>query len=606
MRMKHLKHLTDFAKSDDPGTEEFSVTIPEDLTTLSDEDLTALHADAVEAFRGLYGEGADFSDEDLTVLSDLADGIEALAAEVTSRQALAAERAEKAAALAAKVDSEFAVAEVVEAAEDEPLSVGDTVEITAKEAGESASSEEEEPTVPEAVTAAAADGAPARRAVSLSGVRRRAPRAPQGKGRTIKDVLSVADVPGFKPGEGVDFNDLARAVERRLQGMNAGAYSAAASAGRHLREQHGLAVLRREFAPEVTVTGSDDVNEAIRNAVDESRLPGGSLVASGGWCAPSETVYDLMEEESRDGLLSLPEVNVTRGGLKFTAGPAFSDLFSKMGFNYTEEDDKAGKYSPTSESDPTLKVGPKPCYRVPCPTFEEARLDAGGVCISAGLLQQRGYPELIARTVRGALVVHDHKQSERYIAAMEKKSTAVSLATGQVGATAPILTAVDLQVEHYRYVNRLSRSKSLEIVLPFWVRGVIRSDLARRLGVDLLDVTDARVDAWFRTRGVNPQYVYDWQALTGTADTFKAWPATLKFLIYSAGTFVKGASDVLTIDTVYDSTLLAKNDYTALFTEEGWFVAKFGHDARAVTVPLDPSGHTAGGVAIKPDGTLKA
>ena len=102
---------------------------------------------------------------------------------------------------------------------------------------------------------------------------------------------------------------------------------------------------------------------------------------------------------------------------------------------------------------------------------------------------------------------------------------------------------------------------------------------------------------------MNPQFVYDWQALTGVASDFKAWGASLKFLLYSAGTFVKGGQDVITLDTVYDSTLLGQNDYTALFTEEGYLVAKRGHDARVVTVPINPNGGTGTGIKLLANGT---
>ena len=420
---------------------------------------------------------------------------------------------------------------------------------------------------------------------------------------TAKARLTVADVPGFAADSDASFEDLAVALDRRLQGFNSGAYAAAARAGRAMSERHSLAVVRKTFDERATVSSPESADAAMAFAVNEKNLPGGSLVAAGGWCAPSETVYDLIEDESRDGLISLPEINVTRGGIKFTKGPKFSDLYAAPSFNFTEEEAKAGKYAPTSATDPTNKVGPKPVYSVPCTDFEDVRLSAAGLHIQANLLQQRGYPELVARTIRGALVAHEHKMSERIIASMERQSTAVSMDAGQIGAAAPILTAIELQVEHYRYAQRLSRSTTLEAVFPYWVHGAIRTDLSRRQGVDLTDVNDARIDAWFKARGVNPQFVYDWQALTGAAGDFKVWGASLKFLLYSAGTFVKGGQDVITLDTIYDSTLLGQNDYTALFTEEGYLVAKRGHDARVVTVPINPNGGTGTGIKLLANGT---
>lgn len=611
---KHFDITVFSDQAEDSPVETFDLEIPENLTDLSSDDLGDLRDKAVDAFQTLYA-GGEFTDEDLSTLGTLTEGIEALSAEISAREQAAAERAAKAAEMAAKVGADKPDPDDGDGA---PAKDGDE---DSEDSDEEAGAEEAEKKVkaaaadvepaaevdsePEAVTASAPRGP-----IKLSGIRRRvhtpAPAITEEtsvEDTTAKAKMTVADVPGFAADSDATFEDLAAALDRRLQGFNSGAYAAAARAGRAMSERHGLAVIRKSFDERATVSAPESADAAMSFAVSEKNLPGGSLVAAGGWCAPSETVYDLLEDESRDGLISLPEINVTRGGIKFTKGPKFSDLYAAPSFNFTEEEAKAGKYAPTSASDPTNKVGPKPVYTVPCTDFEEVRLSAAGIHIQANLLQQRGYPELVARTIRGALVAHEHKMSERIIASMEKQSTAVSMDSGQIGAASPILTAIELQVEHYRYAQRLSRSTTLEAIFPYWVHGAIRTDLSRREGVDLIDINDARIDAWFRSRGVSPQFVYDWQSITGDAGAFKVWGSSLKFLLYSAGTFVKGGQDVITLDTVYDSVLLGQNDYTALFTEEGFLVAKRGHDARVVTVPINPNGGTGTGIKLLANGT---
>lgn len=623
---KHFDIAVFADQGEDAPVETFDLEIPENLSDLADDALAEMRSQAVDAFQTLYANGS-FSDEDLATLGTLTDGIEVLSAEISAREEAAAARSAKAAELAAKIGADKPAPKDEEEEEEEqapaegegapaeksdeapaekpaPEADEDGAEKKAKAAAAAETVEVEAPAEPEVVTAAAPRGP-----IKLSGIRRHTPApAPTTIEETIVEDtsrarLTVADVPGFAADSDASFEDLAVALDRRLQGFNSGAYGAAARAGRAMSERHSLAVVRKSFDERATVGSPESADAAMAFAVNEKNLPGGSLVAAGGWCAPSETVYDLLEDESRDGLVSLPEINVTRGGIKFTKGPKFSDLYSAPSFNFTEEEAKAGKYAPTSATDLTNKVGPKPVYQVPCTEFEEVRLSAAGMHIQAGLLQQRGYPELVARTIRGALVAHEHKMSERIIAAMEAKSTAVSMDAGQIGALAPVLTAIELQVEHYRYAQRLSRSTTLEAIFPYWVRGAIRTDLSRRQGVDLTDVPDSRIDAWFKSRGVNPQFVYDWQAITGEASAFKAWGNSVKFLLYSAGTFVKGGQDVITLDTVYDSTLLGQNDYTALFTEEGYLVAKRGHDARVVTVPLTPNGGTGTGIKLLANGT---
>ena len=619
---KHFD-ITVFAdQGDDAPVETFDLEIPENLSDLDSAALGDLRSKAVDAFQTLYA-GGEFTDEDLATLGTLTDGIEILSAEISSREQAAAERAAKAAEMAAKVGAdkpapadeddddtpaeEKAEAEADIAEAEAEKKAAEEAEKKAKAAAADAEPAAEVDSEPEAeaVTAAAPRGP-----IKLSGIRRHVhtPAPAITEETSVEDTapkarMTVADVPGFAADSDASFEDLAVALDRRLQGFNSGAYAAAARAGRAMSERHGLAVVRKSFDERATVNSPESADAAMAFAVNEKNLPGGSLVAAGGWCAPSETVYDLLEDESRDGLISLPEINVTRGGIKFTKGPKFSDLYAAPSFNFTEEEAKAGKYQPTSATDPTNKVGAKPVYNVPCTEFEEVRLSAAGIHIQANLLQQRGYPELVARTIRGALVAHEHKMSERIIASMERQSTAVSMDSGQIGAAAPILTAIELQVEHYRYAQRLSRSTTLEAVFPYWVHGAIRTDLSRRQGVDLIDINDARIDAWFKARGVNPQFVYDWQGIAGAAGDFKVWPGSLKFLLYSAGTFVKGGQDVITLDTVYDSVLLGQNDYTALFTEEGYLVAKRGHDARAVTVPLNPNGGTGTGIKLLANGT---
>jgi len=619
---KHFD-ITVFAdQADDAPVETFDLEIPENLSDLSAADLGDLRSKAVDAFQTLYA-GGEFTDEDLATLGTLTEGIEVLSAEISAREQAAAERAAKAAEMAAKVGAdkpapapadddeddtpaeEKAEAEADIAEAEAEKKAAEEAEKKAKAAAADVEPAAEIDAEPEAVTAAAPRGP-----IKLSGIRRHVhtPAPAITEETSVEDTapkarMTVADVPGFAADSDASFEDLAVALDRRLQGFNSGAYAAAARAGRAMSERHSLAVVRKHFDERATVSSPESADAAMAFAVNEKNLPGGSLVAAGGWCAPSETVYDLLEDESRDGLISLPEINVTRGGIKFTKGPKFADLYAAPSFNFTEEEAKAGKYLPTSATDPTNKVGAKPVYNVPCTEFEEVRLSAAGLHIQANLLQQRGYPELVARTIRGALVAHEHKMSERIIASMERQSTAVSMDAGQIGAAAPILTAIELQVEHYRYAQRLSRSTTLEAVFPYWVHGAIRTDLSRRQGVDLTDVNDARIDAWFKARGVNPQFVYDWQALTGDASAFKVWGSSLKFLLYSAGTFVKGGQDVITLDTVYDSVLLGQNDYTALFTEEGYLVAKRGHDARVVTVPINPNGGTGTGIKLLANGT---
>lgn len=572
------------------------IVIPEDLSTLSDEELAELSAAARQAFDDAFGDGTGLDDAAFTALAELTQGIERLTGETSARTEATAERDTAAAALAARVRGEEAAAEETPAAEEAPAAdaAAELEEVTASARGE--------------------------QRISLSSVRARAARqvAPEPQedaAPSISDfMVASGEGLGFGVGTGLTFADAGEALNTRLQTFNARGYEAANKAGRQVREQHPLLQLKRPIAEDLQIRSNDPehVREIFDRAGDESRLEGASLVASGGWCAPSQVLYDLVgEDESRDGLLDLPEIGVPRGGVSFTTGPDFATIFKdmqagKIGFHFTEEQDVAGEYKPgTNPGDPNV-VGPKPCYKVECPPFEEYRLDVDGLCITAGLLQSRGFPEVLARTVRGVLVAHDHYINGKQIAQMAAGSTAVMLPATQAGTAAPVLSAIELQVEHYRYTRRLARGTTLEAVFPFWIRGAIRGDLSRRLGVEnFLEVTDAQIDAWFALRGIRPQFVYNWQAIDTTAvASFTAWPTEVSFLLYSAGTWIRGASEIITLETIYDSVLLGDNDFTALFTEEGWFVAKRGQDSRLVKTSISADGATHIGVDILHNGTV--
>ena len=572
--------------NDGPSTEEF--IIPEDLSELTDEELASLHEQAVANFDAVFGEGSALSDEDVQTLQGLTQGIEGLAAEVSTRSQAAAERAEQAAALrdqvhAGAVEEEPATEEPVEEPEIEAVEEGEPVEEPVEER--------------ELVTASSTPRREVR--VPMSRLRGRQVPASGGAPKGMKDLVRAAgEGTGFTPGTGLDWLGLGKVVDKRLQGYNHAQYANAAARGISMRQQFQVATIEKPIDPRLQIRNSDPqhVQEVLDYARSEARLPGSSLVASGGWCAPNEVIYDLLEVESRDGLFSVPTVGFVRGGISRTLGPDFADIFAEpIGFHYTEAQDIAGTYGVDANGVGDGTTGDKPCYSIECPEFDDFRLEVDGLCISAGLLMQRGYPEVISRTIRGVLVAHDHKMSARRINAIVNGSDAV-LFTDTHGTISPLLSAIELQAEHTRYIRRLSRGTTLEAVFPYWVRGVVRADLSRRTGVELLSVTDAQINGWFSSRGINPQFVYNWQDLTGDADDVTAWPVEVSFLMYPSGTWIEGTSDIITLDTLYDSTLLGQNDYTALFTEEGSVVVKMGFDSRVITVPICPDGTTAAGV----------
>ena len=325
---------------------------------------------------------------------------------------------------------------------------------------------------------------------------------------------------------------------------------------------------------------------------------------------------------------------VSRGGIKYTTGPDFSSIYSGAGyFHYTEAQIIAGVTKPT--------------MAVPCPSFTDTRLEADGLAIQTDLLQLRGYPELIARFVRGAMVAHNHKINSFMINALVTGSTALALPSnvtshtpgaGTTWATdhsviTTLLTALDMAIMDYKYRQRMAKNATLEVVLPYWALAWIRSDIARKNFYDADATTDQfniameRINTWLAVRGARAQWVYDWQdafywaayptgapsawqqfgASPTSTDFVQDFPHTLQFMLYAAGTWVRGNADIITLDTVYDSTLLAQNKTTQLFTEQGILAAKTCFDSRVYTIGnigggLIPTG--AGAYALNAQATV--
>jgi hypothetical protein len=429
-------------------------------------------------------------------------------------------------------------------------------------------------------------------------------------------MVASSDAPGAVVGNRLDtFRDAVDILSRRLD-----TYSGSVGTGRKVPRvgrnayrfggrsvtRHGAVAFQRKFPDDLTITDSKNALAVLDHATGERRLPGGSLresvkaaVKSGraltaavGWCAPSETLYDLCELETVDGILDIPEVQAARGGffLPEDGGPNFAAIYDGIG---NQGDVILTEYEIENDA---VKV----CYEIPCPDFVEVRLDAVYACLTGSLLQQRGYPEVVARFTRGAMVALAHKINQSVIArivAASGAATVIPTIVGSDDAASQLLSAVELAIEDIKYRNRMGRGSTIEIVLPAWVIAPIRAALARRQGVAAINVTDMEIIDAFTSRSAIPRFVYDWQdAFSGLATgpggaaALTALPTSVQFLAYPAGTWSKAVRSVVNLDTVYDSAGLTANQYTALFVEDGLAVLQMCPESRLYESGLDPDG----------------
>jgi hypothetical protein len=417
-----------------------------------------------------------------------------------------------------------------------------------------------------------------------------------GKGTHL---VAAAEVAGVAAGADMTWDAFGRAAEARFNSLPKRAGAS--------RSQQLISSLKIDTTDERLVAsasaGADtaDIDEAMNWAISNKRLAaetGEDHLTAAGWCAPSETLYDLLDFTSEDGILNLPGITVTRGGVRFSLGPDFTAMWGTNGA-------ASGIGSQTEAQNIAGTV--KPVVNIPCPAFTDHRMGVDFIYLTGDILSAKGYPEAYTDFTRKALKAFAHYQNFKTIADMVAASVPVTMVAPAAGGAASqnLLGSVELQVIDMRYKNRMAENAPVEVVLPLWVKGVIRSDLAKRTAVeDASAVTDAQIVSYFADRGAAVQFVYDWQdAFTGVGAGFGAatailsWPTTVNFLIYPAGTFVQANSDVIELNAVYDSTLLKTNQYVALFLERARLTLLRGFDARVVTVPIPATGTTSASVA---------
>lgn len=491
--------------------------------------------------------------------------------------------------------TEAATAEQAQAAELAEL-LERAAAATAPEAAEEAADEPvaEEPAVEEPVEqpaeAVAADARPVVFAGAGADTRPDVP----------NDIGWVLDpsCPGYRSGMGkVSFADLALALDSQRPGSRKSMQPSKTVGG------HFAQVIARLQRPTDEVVDTDHaLVAAITKATDQRRLPGGSLVAAaadpvaaagGGWCAPSEQLYDFCSVPAASDLVSLPEFAMSsRGGVRWPNEPDLSSIFESFLWNFTEAQLEAvdsGTGEPTAQ---------KTCVQIPCPDeFTEIRLEAIGWCVEAGILQTQGWPELIQWFMESLVQKHLQAVSLLTILRMIAGSDAKTVpADTQIGTVSSVLNAIALQAFNLRDERGLSRNTTVEVVAPNWLPEVIRADLAMQEGLDTKAVSDAQITGWLAARNIAAQFVGQWQSgsggnasAPGDLDTVE-WPTTVNVLMYPAGTWFRSMSPVIELGVQYPRELLQVNRYTRYFTEDAFAVAKRCNHSLNVEIPICVNG----------------
>ncbi|MEU1180637.1 major capsid protein [Streptomyces sp. NPDC005820] len=529
--------------------------LPDDFSALDDEQLADALAGAVQAFDA-KAKSSLVTPTDIEDLRSLASGVESMRKEQQDRIDAAKQAAAEIEQLAAQVRG------------DDPSATAPEVE--EPPAQETAAAEPE--TVPQPEPQVSASSTLVKRPVlNLASVRASQPRVLPEPPAPGTHITAAVDVPGYTPGAPLDFGQVVTGIISRANALK----TAGGGTGQVISYRH-------PFQQELIVTDSSSAPEGTTVAIaaqNQGRLPQGDLVASGGWCAPSETLYDITGVACPDMLWDAPEIQLARGGLRYYK-PLSLDVGS-LTWVHTEADDISG--------------ATKPCFKIPCPDPVEVRCDAVGVCLEAGILTQRHFPELVAWYLRNSMVAHEIRLKQVLFQQALNTATPVVLAPS-FGALSAIYNAVALQAADMIERHSLCDTVALEVVFPWWSRNLFLGDLARQNGVNICDLSPTCIQDVFSTLGVRVQFARGLSpavpADIGGANAATEWPATVQFLVYPSGSLQIGRGEEVNLGVVHDSTKFVTNDYTALFAEECVALVDRSVDTRIVTVPVCPDGAT--------------
>jgi hypothetical protein len=447
-------------------------------------------------------DAADITEDEIAVLAAAKAAKTAIDGEITGREQAAAAQAAKAAELLADLDAEpeQAKADTDDAPADK--GDGDTDEDPAPAA------EKQDDTVtdetPELVSVAASLAAVTDALAKLSAKVDKTDEQTAPKGRSGRPGAHAVQRPTgptsgvvtAKTYVGTDENGrpaentytVAQAVHERFRG----AYQAPNFSGRmpviHVESQY----------PEDRVLGSDA--ESNFTKIEKATSPA-ALTAAGGLCAPLETLYDVevIGSAARPVRDSLAKFAVERGGITYRPNTSAASAVYGAGV-WTLGDDSA---------DP---LGEKGCYVVDCPGLEEEVIEATYICLEFSNITARFDPETTAAHVQQAGIAHARLAENRLLAKMASKSKALS-APKVVGATRDILVNLDKASSYLRNRHRIDDALNLSMVLPGWVKSLMRADIARQMAagdwMDALGVADSQIEGWFTRRNVSPVWHLD-------------------------------------------------------------------------------------------------
>jgi hypothetical protein len=536
------------------------------------------------------------SDEALAELEQIAEAVDTVRAENEQRETAAAERQDRAAAALERIRGQQDDGDGGDTADDDTADDADDDDADADDAGDAPADDTPAEQPVEQPQAVAAGAAPARPRIGRVNARRPAvarPRPASVPPASAWGLVASANLPGFTAGERLDDAEkLARAFQNAIEtsaGYRGGVPVKIPVAMAGNRDPRRVGFTEDRYL-------NRDAEANMRKIEAAQSLQ--TLQAAGGICLPQNVRYDLpiVGDDARPVKAEmLNRFGADRGGVTTIPPPLLTEMTGAVGAWTHENDVDPGSDGPAT----------KPCLTVTCPDEDTTLVEAITECLRFGVFRQRFAPEQIEAWIRLTGVWAARFAESRMLTSIGTGSTQVT--SGQLlGATRDVLTTLDRAVAAMRSRHRISGAFPLRFGAPFWLRDMIRTDLARELpgsADERLAVADATIEGFIRARNVNVTWFLDGE----TGQIFEAqgdgplnpWPSVVVTYLYPEGSWLGLDGGELNLGIYRDDDLVGTND-VKMFSETFENVHFHGVESQRIAMDLCPDGTVSGTVDIDP------
>ena len=538
--------------------------VPEDLASLSDEDLTSLIDEHVAGRLMIREQNADFLG-DLNALQI----VEQARVGKTQHEALLAYK-ETLVEAEQNFEAEIAALTEIEAVVEEPVAelAADIEEDDAPVDGDGdAAVVVEEEVVVASAPVLRRPPAPSRERVGVT-----------AEVETGAVLTAAANLEGVQAGQPLDPSHLAKILLQTSKRLGKPSH---ADGGRE--ERYLLASAQYRFPAERILTGDIESNAQKIRSLRNSE--GNSLVASGGLCAPLTPLYTIPQFATnarpvRDALVSF---QADRGGVNVPVPTTLASAADAITV-ISEADDALGGTFAT-----------KSCLDQTCLSFVETAVTIISHCREYGNLNARAWPESIA--FENELTMAEHARVAEGFLLDRIKTLSINVTTANTYSTTnDLIYAITRAVSGIRYRLRTSPDFRFRALLPVWIADMMVSDISATQ-FDRF-VSRERVRGILREAGVEPSFYLDTPS-TGTTQGFADeaagalddFPDVVQWALFPEGAFIHVDGGSLDLGLVRDSTLNSTNDFQ-FFGETFENVARLAPAQAAlwVTSTVCPSG----------------